>query len=377
MARKKNIFLGLIDLIVTVLTVAALLSLVAAYLAPSVDPNKGVIFAYFGLAAPVIYLVNVFLMLYWALRWKAIFFVCALAVVCGAGQISKFYRITGSVPTEEPGENEIKVLTFNVEGFMDIDHERNVALPTVEQVTEFLRRTEADIICLQEYQSTFLFPQEKIDSLLSDWPYRAIHYTVARPERGIWGTAIYSKYPICDYEEIRFDSTVNGALRADVLFGEDTLRVFCNHLQTTYVDKKNLEFLNYYNFTQEPDKKGHLKLIGGRLRRGFRKRAVQADSIAVQIARSPYPTIVCGDFNDTPASYSYTKIRGDLLDAFQQSGEGYGYTYKRLRKMMRIDYVLFSEEFESISYDSPDFDCSDHHPVIAVLRLKKEVEGTE
>lgn len=95
-----------------------------------------------------------------------------------------------------------------------------------------------------------------------------------------------------------------------------------------------------------------------------RKRALQADYIHRQIELSPYPVIVCGDFNDTPASYAYHRIKGNLTDGFQECGSGYQYTFRQLCKLWRIDYILHSTEFEGTTNISPDLPYSDHNPVV-------------
>ena len=69
------------------------------------------------------------------------------------------------------------------------------------------------------------------------------------------------------------------------------------------------------------------KSILTRLKRAFIKRAKQADLIKFSIDSSPYPVIVCGDFNDTPASYTKNTIATNLSDAFVESGNGFGRSY--------------------------------------------------
>lgn len=97
-------------------------------------------------------------------------------------------------------------------------------------------------------------------------------------------------------------------------------------------------------------------------------RARQADQVMRLVDESPYPLIVCGDFNDTPASYTYRKIKGDLEDSFLAAGKGYGYTYRYLRKLLRIDYLFYSPGvFRATRYYSPDLEYSDHKPVIVSL----------
>ena len=56
----------------------------------------------------------------------------------------------------------------------------------------------------------------------------------------------------------------------------------------------------------------------------------------------PYPIIVCGDFNDTPVSYTYNKIKGNLMDSFTISGVGIGDSYVKI-PMFRIDYIMYDK----------------------------------
>jgi endonuclease/exonuclease/phosphatase family metal-dependent hydrolase len=83
-------------------------------------------------------------------------------------------------------------------------------------------------------------------------------------------------------------------------------------------------------------------------------RAAQVDTLAQMIAVSPYPTIVCGDFNDTPVSYTYRSMARNLRDAFRWAGRGYSHTYRGFFDMLRIDYVMCSDEFEPLSYEVID-----------------------
>ena len=71
------------------------------------------------------------------------------------------------------------------------------------------------------------------------------------------------------------------------------------------------------------------------------KRSLQAQLVKSYINKSPYPVIVAGDFNDTPVSYTYGKIRKGLNDSFVTSGYGAGFTYKGNYPPNRIDYILY------------------------------------
>ena len=75
-------------------------------------------------------------------------------------------------------------------------------------------------------------------------------------------------------------------------------------------------------------------------------RGYQADTVRRQLDASPYPYIICGDFNDVPNSYTYFHIRGNLQDAFIAKSFGIGRSYIHISPTLRIDYILPSKEFQ-------------------------------
>jgi endonuclease/exonuclease/phosphatase family metal-dependent hydrolase len=365
MARRGGFLGRTADLLLRVLTLAACAGLLLAYLAPVTDPNTFWLPAYAGLVAPILYLTVFFLALYWATRWRAMFFLPFVLLLIGAPKIKRYYRFPGSAPTEQA--EGLRVMTWNVEGFMAYDDKTGKSRSTAAEITGYIRQVDPDIICLQEFQSTPAVPESALNGWLSEWPYRRMGYAIP----GVFGVAIYSKYPITGHEHIRFENGNNSSLRADLLVGGDTLRVICNHLESTYIKSDDIEFLQPENFTDAPDKQVQIRRIAGRLRRGFRARAVQADTIAAKIAAYGGATVVCGDFNDTPMSYVYRTIRGRFGDAFEARGSGYGFTYKPLYRLLRIDYILPSPHLETLSHESPSTEWSDHNPVIVAVEIKK------
>ncbi|WP_347396275.1 endonuclease/exonuclease/phosphatase family protein [Parabacteroides leei] len=80
------------------------------------------------------------------------------------------------------------------------------------------------------------------------------------------------------------------------------------------------------------------------MKSNYRKRAEQADMIHAEIKCSPYPVLVCGDFNDTPASYTYHRVRKDLVDGFRDCGSGYQYTFRQLYNLIVIIIWWFGKE---------------------------------
>jgi endonuclease/exonuclease/phosphatase family metal-dependent hydrolase len=149
---------------------------------------------------------------------------------------------------------------------------------------------------------------------------------------------------------------------------KDTFRIFNNHLQSFRLRKMERSFLEEITDPDDKETFKTMKLLTISLRRAFIRRAHQADEVKRNIEKSPYPVIVTGDFNDTPVSYSYRKIRKGLNDSFISSGYGAGFTYKGNYPANRIDYILFNNELECASFEILKVKYSDHYPVVSWFR---------
>ncbi len=108
-----------------------------------------------------------------------------------------------------------------------------------------------------------------------------------------------------------------------------------------------------------------------KMKKAFMTRAIQAETIKAQLAKSPYPTIITGDFNDVPSSYTYKQIKGDMQDAFLTKGFGIGATYMNLSPTLRIDYIMADKNWQVKGWESIDENLSDHHMIMADLQLIK------
>ena len=237
--RRHGILLGVADGVVFLISVALAVLLMLAYAAPRVDPHDSLWFAYLGLAAPFLYLANLVLMLYWTVRWKWIAVGLAAVAVIGLGHVSKFFRPAFGKAYEQvrqPGS--FRVLSYNVEGFFGRDslgkRENQVA-----EIARFIRESEPDIICMQEFELNRINPRVKFDSLLEAWKYSAFFFTSGSPDQNGRGLAIYSKYPVVRRGGIHYPESNNASMWADVIMHRDTLRVYNNHMQSTQVNESD------------------------------------------------------------------------------------------------------------------------------------------
>ena len=92
------------------------------------------------------------------------------------------------------------------------------------------------------------------------------------------------------------------------------------------------------------------------------------------VETSPYPVIVCGDFNDTPLSYTYNQFNKSLIDAFRNCSSGIGPTYIGRVPAGRIDYIFHSKSLNSMDFKIQEGEYSDHRAVSC--RIFKAIPDT-
>jgi endonuclease/exonuclease/phosphatase family metal-dependent hydrolase len=152
---------------------------------------------------------------------------------------------------------------------------------------------------------------------------------------------------------------------ADLLIGRDTVRLFNLHLESVRLRHEDYSFISGFDLQFEKDEKiqeNSLRIIK-KLKTAFTRRAGQVSYLSEAIKDSPYPVILCGDFNDTPNSYTYQQLTDKLVDSFKESGTGFGNTYIGKLPSFRIDYILHDDYFISSDYQRKTISLSDHYPV--------------
>jgi endonuclease/exonuclease/phosphatase family metal-dependent hydrolase len=287
-------------------------------------------------------------------------FLSLLAILIGLGFITRYVQI-GSRETDKAG---IKVISYNVQNFTGKKLTDQQASAT--RIMEFLDRQNADIICLQDVlmNNNRIFSARRAANNLKSIE----HFHFARSGTS-FGQVTFTRYPIIKMGEIRFKKSPNMAIFTDVLIGSDTVRIFNVHLQSYRIDPRKYEIIDSPGIVEEEDIR-EIREIGGKLKRAFQIRAEQVREIKKEIDKTRYPVIVCGDFNDTPVSYTYQQMRGDLDDAFVGSGKGFAQTYIGKLPSFRIDNILHSDKFKSYNFKANNFRASDHLPVSCLLISK-------
>lgn len=365
---RRSLLLHLLDGLITLLTVAVAAVMAITYLVPYVNPGRIWFLPVLGLAAPAVYVASVILMLYWIIRWRWIQAgIMLVLVVLGLGRVSLFWRpeIRRSYEEIVSDRGTVKVMTYNVRSFYGPDGESSV-----EGIVDLIREQNPDIVCLQEFNGRLAGGSDSFRLLLDSYDISRFDETRDSEVPEDTGLVILSKYRILRSATVL---TPHSSSWADLLVDEDTLRVFNNHLHSTAINADDNEYITTRRFLSDTAREVKFRSIVSRLRANSELRAAQVDSISTEIRATRWGRLVCGDFNDTPVSYVYRTMARGLNDAFSECGSGYSHTFRGFYNTLRIDYVLSSDDFETLSYEVLPVEFSDHHPV--VVRLMKRTSN--
>lgn len=330
-----------------------------SYLSVKISPAVWWVPAFFGLAFPYFLIINLLFVLLWLFTKTRLAILSFLAIAVGYGHLSHYVQLSGRETTEDG----LVISSYNVKNFYGEVNtkEDNVA----DEILKYLQSKEADVICLQEVtvSGQKRFTQQK-GKLSHDSGLKYVHASKTG------GPVSYSRYPIIAKDEIHFENSANMILISDLLIDQDTIRLFNCHLESYRFTDAEINSLDSLSFDKQQESLRKVRYTGSKLKQAFIKRTEQAESLHRLIQAAPHPVIVCGDFNDTPVSYTYSKVVEGLEDAFVNSGSGIGNTYVGKLPSFRIDYILYSPIFESYNFKVDRVVLSDHYPISCTLKKK-------
>ncbi|MBA9075848.1 endonuclease/exonuclease/phosphatase family protein [Rufibacter quisquiliarum] len=365
--------------VIVLLTMGAAVLLLISHAASFINPAVFWPASLIALAYPILLLVNLLFVLYWLLVKSRALFISLLAVLVSFDNLQTQIQLN-LFQTEVPAKSEkVRVLSFNARLFDLYEWTGNPK--TRDKIFKVLQEELPDIICFQEFYTSSKPNRNNLDTLVQ--LQRANNHHVAYTEtlRGTdhWGIATFSKYPILKKGNILFNEETNNlCIYSDLKIGQDTVRVYNVHFQSNRFKREDYEFLGNPNAQPTRDDKiAASRNIIRRLQVGAVKRARQVEVVARHIQGSPYPVIVCGDFNDPPASFTYNKISKGLEDAFVESGWGLGNTFNGLFSILRIDYLLHDPRLVGTGYRAIRQNLSDHYPIVTDLWLKQRSAPAE
>ena len=348
-----------------------LLSCLALY----VKPTDSWFISLLGLGFPIILFSLLFFIFFWLiLKLKRAWFSVIILLV-GFKSISVFWAFHAPAVFQykkKPGH--IRIASWNVARFLEWKRNNSEKSHTRLKMLEQIKAQGADILCLMEF---FHSPDSAFYNNISEiqdmgYPYYYFSFDPDGDKQFI-GSAIFSKYPVTDTGLVRYfrPSMPEALIYANIKLNEDTIRVFATHLQSVQFRKRDYDAISEIK-NVEDSLFANSKTVLAKLRKAMKYRSTQADIVRQILDDSPYPTIFCGDLNDTPNSYTYTTIRGEMQDAFLKKGFGAGRTFSSLSPTLRIDYIFTDEYFKIGQFTRVVKYLSDHFMLISDIELKQK-----
>jgi len=339
------------------------------------NPEKWWFFALLGLVFPFLLLLIIIFFIFWLLFRSKWAFLSLGVLILGYSNIRALIGFHSGNFTLEKKENSIRVLTWNVRWFDEQKRLIKGSYPSRKKMLEFIKEQQPDILCFQEYFETNKVHYSNLKDITQmNYPYcyKVIDYGRKGGPLEV-GVAIFSRFPIIDSNRIQYKGeaklkSAESLISCDIDVNGKKIRVFTTHLQSVLFRAKDYQDLQTIKNADDSLLDASKSIIK-KLRQGYASRGSQVDIVRQQLDSSPYPVVMCGDFNDVPNSYTYFRIRGKRQDAFVASGNGLGRTYTYISPTLRIDYIMADKQFDVLQFNRYVLPYSDHYPVVADLRL--------
>lgn len=332
---------------------------------PYLDPVRHPVLACSGLAFPIFLILTVLFLLFWLVVYYKYALASVLGMLCCLSTIYTFCPL--NFFREEAPEGSIKILSYNVMGF-EADHPDTPDNPNM--ILKYLKESNADIICMQEYSAGGRLKQSDIDRALSEYTYKN-HQKAGKNGGQI---ACYSRFPILSANPVKYTSEFNGSILYQIKIENDTILLINNHLESNKLTIDDREkYVRMIKSPEASDVKASMRTLLKKLSEAIPIRAQQADSIAQIIRQQKGKSlIVCGDFNTSPISYTHRVISENLTDAFTESGRGPGISYHKNGFYFRIDNILVSPDFKTYQCTVDNsLKNSDHYPIWCYVTKNK------
>jgi len=335
--------LSFIKKIILFLNYIVALLLLLAFIAPYLPVGFLSVLSVLSLIFPYIVLLNLLFVLYWLLQFKKYMFISLLILLINYNNIRSVFQWKGAHREEPKG---FVLMSYNVRLFNAYEWIKRKGVDV--DISNYIKDQNPDIVCLQEFR-------EDAQTNFKQFSY---HQIALKGKKRKVGLAIFSKNKIIDKGTLNFKDTYNNAIWADILLGNDTIRVYNVHLQSYMI--VHPEDLISQNKSE----------VSSKLRRVFDRQQTQAKLVAEHIEKTKLKTIIAGDFNNTSFSAPYRILKDNKNDAFVEAGQGFGITWKYKFVPLRIDFILPDKRIDVLQFETLNYvNFSDHFPIKALLQV--------
>lgn len=382
-----NVFRKIIRSLYGVLNLFVILWLVMCFVASKYDSSLGAsLISLFSFTCFFAVFSNIVFVILWLFTKKKIFSLFSLLALILMGSVTKtvfgIHPFSSGTPKEEL--QGIKVMTWNVHMF-DLG-EWTQQKTTFAKMLQLIDEQDPDILCMQEYfrdADNKKLPYSEIirnlgyqyESFMINGQYNKMKMTVNAGKGDVIdvGTVIFSKYPLSNIKQFPLPDKGQGMHSVDVtLESGKKFNLSVLHLTSFGLGAGEMEYIQDVKTKGvDAEDRSQSKNLLTKLTTASSKRAAVANEVARLGQYTDLPRVICGDFNDMPASYVYETVKGDLKDAFVSKGFGVGGTFRQILPVIRIDYILYDDNFFQVeSFKKMNTKLSDHTPIMTYFTLK-------
>ena len=364
--KKRSLFGRIVVALLSLLALLGFVAMTLSVLSSYVNPSQFVWVSFFGLTFWGILIFNLVVLILLLLMWSRKAWIAVVAMLIALPGIYKSFSTGKSY-----NGGELRVMAYNIWKFNDqFDKNKTkeaVALDMVKMVKEY----DPDVLCIQEFAICFPKTTRK-DCINQLGEMMGMPHTYYHTKANFCGNVIFSRYPLSAIEEdtsFAKEKEYGALARVDAgPYGE--FYVLCCHLTSFLLTKEELTVFSESGKSKEQVEE-YSKSIISKMKKAYERRSKEVEEMLADIPHDGRPIILCGDFNDTPLSYTYHQIRNaGFVDGFVKTGRGIGHTYAGRLPLLRIDYVWANEQIQPMSFKRIKYKGSDHYPVMLDFNVK-------
>jgi len=344
-----------------------LLACLSAYL----NPSNWWIISLIGLTFPYLVITLFLLAIFWLIAKPKLAWVSLIVLLVGWKQFSVYFA-TKSTPlfSMSKSNHSIRIVNWNVQSFNGLTSSKSAKKLIRTDIENSINTYQPDVVCLQEFNTSGnnSDASDNIALFSKNYPYHFFSEDYQRV-KGKYksGCIIFSKIPIIATGKIKFP-VAESLIYADILKDSDTIRIYTTHLQSFKFKKEDYDGIDNLGNTNDEAIIASKNIVK-KMKLAFTRRSKQVELVKESINQSPYPNILCGDFNDVPYSYTYFMLKENRKDAFLEKQFGIGKTFIGLAYSLRIDYILPDNHFNVQQFDLIDENLSDHLMLVSDIEL--------
>lgn len=348
------------------------ISLLIAWLCSYADPADFWPAAFIAMAFPVLIIANLFFILLWLIRLRIHFLISLIPILLGWNLLGAYFSL-GMHQQHDAKFGDIQIASLNVRTFNKNDYYVNKDSRALQKTLDWVYAQDPDIMFFQEFYTNASRGFNTIDSCRRELNLPHIHKAYYKPSWKTMFMATFSKLPVIESGVLSDENERGYALWTDVEVKGDTLRMINAHLQSIRLatEMSILDSKLEPGLYKDPEFRKEAKSLIRKMKKAFIGRSQQTKLLCDFIQASPYPVVLAGDLNDTPASYTYRKLRKELQDAFSTSGKGTANTYAGGFPSLRIDYIMSDNDLTTYGYKVHKLQASDHFPLSAGINISK------